>query len=344
MRTDPRKVRKENTLSLGSQPEKENGSKHRCMEAQGSVSPQHKKRSSVFNTSWESLHAHRWTPGTQGQEEQVRLLWDNWITPQELEEMGVTQRVTAGGNMYSGFWHRHRPFRGGLAGQAQGTAWVSLTPKHENVRTQGGEWGRHDSPRTNGIWEYSCGQDEINVSGVKLRITILSVWDKAPARPWRHTACSHLHCTQKGAESLLHGKQLTRSERSDGRGERGEFACSFPTRSDSQKQWDFMNKLNERKVSYLQAEDVRKEEAAGGRDSSLLHTVRPAPPSQDKGGTVHMSSCCREQTAGAQGPSPLRMREGRTCLKTFSVPRRISADCTARWQISLTASYTGSIL
>lgn len=108
--------------------------------------------------------------------------------------------------------------------------------------------------------------------------------------PWRHTSCSHLHCTQEGAESLLHGKQLTSSERSDGRGERGEFACSLPTRSDSQKRWDFMSKLNEGKVSYLQAEEVRKEEAAGSRDSSLLHTVRSAPPSQDKGGTVHMSS------------------------------------------------------
>lgn len=42
-----------------------------------------------------------------------------------------------------------------------------------------------------------------------------------------------------------------------------------------------------------------------------------------------MSSCCREQTAGARRQSPLRTREGRTCLKTFSVPRRISADCTA---------------
>lgn len=68
MRTDPRKVRKENTLSLSSQPEKENVSKYRCTEAQGAVSPQHKKHSSVFNISGESLHAHRWTPGTQDKE------------------------------------------------------------------------------------------------------------------------------------------------------------------------------------------------------------------------------------------------------------------------------------
>lgn len=69
----------------------------------------------------------------------------------------------------------------------------------------------------------------------QMRVRVRQTQEGIVDSVWRHASCSHLHYTQKGAESLLHGKQLTRSERSDGRGERGEFACSFPTRSDSKK-------------------------------------------------------------------------------------------------------------
>lgn len=46
-------------------------------------------------------------------------------------------------------------------------------------------------------------------------------------------------------------------------GEHGEFACSHPTRSDSQRRWNFMSNLNERKVRYLHAKEARKEGAGG---------------------------------------------------------------------------------
>lgn len=67
------------------------------------------------------------------------------------------------------------------------------------------------------------------------------------------------------------------SERSDGGGERGEFACSSPTRSDSQKQRDFTSKLDRRKGRYLQAHEVRKEEAAGIGEPSLRSMVFGGP-------------------------------------------------------------------
>lgn len=54
-----------------------------------------------------------------------------------------------------------------------------------------------------------------------------------------------------------------RSECSDGGGEHREFACSRPTRSDSQRRWNFMSNLNERKVRYLHAKEARKEGAGG---------------------------------------------------------------------------------
>lgn len=65
-----------------------------------------------------------------------------------------------------------------------------------------------------------------------------------------------------------------RSERSEGsRKEHREFACSFPTRSDSQRRWDFMSNLNETKVRYLQAKEVRKEEAGGIGEPTLFNIV-----------------------------------------------------------------------
>lgn len=65
-----------------------------------------------------------------------------------------------------------------------------------------------------------------------------------------------------------------RSERSEGSGEEHrEFACSFPTRSDSQRRWDFMSNLNETKVRYLQAKEVRKEEARGTREPTLFNIM-----------------------------------------------------------------------
>lgn len=125
--------------------------------------------------------------------------------------------------------------------------------------------------------------------------------DKALARPWRQASCSHLHYTQEGAESLLHRKQLTRSECSHGKGEHGEFACSFPTRSDSQKQWDFMSKLNEGKVRYLQAKEVRKEEAAGIRESSLFNMALGWPlHHRIKENSVQPAPGAGEQAARAQ--------------------------------------------
>ena len=42
-----------------------------------------------------------------------------------------------------------------------------------------------------------------------------------------------------------------RSDCSKGGEEHGEFAYSFRTRSDSQRGWDFMSNLNERKVRHL---------------------------------------------------------------------------------------------
>lgn len=42
--------------------------------------------------------------------------------------------------------------------------------------------------------------------------------------------------------------------------EHREFACSFPTRSGSQKQLGFMSNLSERKVRYLKATEAGKEE------------------------------------------------------------------------------------
>ena len=71
----------------------------------------------------------------------------------------------------------------------------------------------------------------------------------------------------------MHGKQLMRSECSEGRGQHGEFVCSFPTRSGSQRRWDFMSNFSERKIGYLRAEEVRKEEAGGIREPTLSDMV-----------------------------------------------------------------------
>lgn len=53
-----------------------------------------------------------------------------------------------------------------------------------------------------------------------------------------------------------------------------------------------MSNLGERKVSYLQAEEVRKEEATGTRGPILFNMVPGWPlASQDEEGTVWSCTC-----------------------------------------------------
>lgn len=102
-----------------------------------------------------------------------------------------------------------------------------------------------------------------------------------------------------------------RSERSEGGGkEHREFACSFPTRSDSQRRWDFMSNLNETKVRYLQAKEVRKEEAGGIGEPTLFNIVWGWPlhhrMKEDSG--CRSSTCYGERTVGAQWQSHQKER------------------------------------
>lgn len=90
----------------------------------------------------------------------------------------------------------------------------------------------------------------------------------------------------------MHGKQLMRSDCSKGGGEHGEFAYSLRTRSDSQRQWDFMSNLNERKVRYL------KEGGSCRHQGAHLLVLGVDPPLQNKGDRfAHVK---KEQTVGAQ--------------------------------------------
>ena len=100
-----------------------------------------------------------------------------------------------------------------------------------------------------------------------------------------------------------------RSDCSKGSGEHGEFAYSFRTRSDSQRQWDFMSSLNQRKAGIW-----RKEEAAGiGEPTSRCESGHSIT-----GWRRNRSACAKGSKPGAPGA---KSHPNSICLSKQLVPR-----------------------